>query len=272
VEKDVSGEHVRANQSAAANPTLSLALPSSHSAGHRCPAEPCPSLAFFQLGQCEQGPRRPTAKAVAHWAASRSPSKRTVSVPGYKHGDGHRDWGGKVGRGRCGTREGIVAVCRAGKPKPPAAGRPAKSPALSWAAFLPNSLGSRRVKGAEASLACYRRVSPAAVNIENNTPTLAHRTSYLTTSGASDDRVVASAPDQTVSFSQDREASKAVTDGRVALSLGHCSFRTWRGHTASFSSARHRETGIICSTRSQLLNLKSSTAYCTGMLTHWPRK
>jgi hypothetical protein len=71
VERHVSGRHVRANQSAPANPTLSLALPSSHSAGHRCPAhpsdtvnpaEPLPVTGLFQLGAVRARTEAPNGK------------------------------------------------------------------------------------------------------------------------------------------------------------------------------------------------------------------
>lgn len=91
VEKDVSGEHVRANQSAPANPTLSLASPSSHSAGHRCPAHPsdkpcralpnpaesCPSLAFFSWGSAskDRGAQRQRPWLIGPRAVTLAPPK-----------------------------------------------------------------------------------------------------------------------------------------------------------------------------------------------------
>jgi hypothetical protein len=153
-----------------------VSSPSSHPAGHRCPAHPSdnpcctlPVTVLFQLGQCEgegeQGPRRPTATAGAHWPVSPSPSPSQVKY-GIRTsmkmvtGEGGGKWeGGKVRHAKWGV------ALQSREAKRPAAGRPAKSPAFPWAAFLRNSLGSGRVRGVRASdrpsLACCRRLQPS---------------------------------------------------------------------------------------------------------------
>ncbi len=198
-----------------------VSSPSSHSAGHRCPAHPSdhpcrtlPVTGHFQLGQCEQAPRRPTAKAVAHWAASRSLSKAstvrypyqatTMAMATTVLSDWRARW-----EARCVRHEGRMCCgCRAGKPnvlqradqrnRQHFRGQPFC--ATAWA-------GSGN--GNETERALLATVGqPSIREYRTNIPTLAHRTSYLTTTGASADRVFASATNQTDCFSQDREASK----------------------------------------------------------------
>jgi hypothetical protein len=175
--------------------------------------------------------------------------------------------------GRCGTRNGVLR-CRAGKPNVLQRADQRNRQRFRGRLSCVTAWAVERVRGVRATdraLLAVVGYSPASVNIEQY-PTLAHRTSYLTTTGASADRVFASATDQTDSFSQDTVRHQRCDQRARCVVVRTLLFPHMEGHTASFLFSTTPGNRHICSTRSQLLNLKYSTGCCTGMPTHWPRK